>query len=309
MERAASNAKRRARYAAVTVLLMLIAAACVPNPPVVPPGNISGGVRPPGFNHSPPVSLNNVSYGNRIDPCTDEAYQELDVYRPSVPRAEQHGVILFLHSGGWVSGSKEYKDGKSGDSNAWAWVAQGWSVVSVDYALSCFDNGWKNSHPQALQDVKRAIRYIKANQSSLGINTSENLFLWGTSAGGHLAALAGMTAGQFEPTGLPSNLAAQNSKVDAVITRSGPLNFVSWKAHCQADADCNQFLPDNNAMLSFMGAYLGCGSTASNANLDKCLPAAKTQASVSTHYDANDPRSTWRWGRRTGGFPRRRRTP
>ncbi len=300
MGRAASNTKRCARYAAFTVALVLIGAACVPNPPVVPPGNISGDVRP-DYSNGPPVSVNNERYGERVDPCTDEKYQELDVYRPSVPRAEQHGVILFLHSGGWMSGSKEYKNGKSPDPNAWAWVAQGWAVVSVDYALSCFDNGWKNSHPQALHDIKRAIRYIKANQVDLGIKTSENLFLWGTSAGGHLAALAGMTAGKLEPTGLPSDLAAQNSRVDAVVTRSGPLNFVSWKAHCQADPYCDP--TSANAMPGFMGAYLGCGSTANNANLDKCEAVEKTQASVSTHYDANDPPIYVALGKKDGWVP------
>jgi len=109
--------------------------------------------------------------------------QKLDLY---IPRATAHRplpVAMYIHGGGMTAGDKS--DLNPVFLNALA--SAGFAVVSVDYRLA---PGFR--FPAQIEDVKCAIRYLRAKAPRYGLNASE-IFAFGTSVGGQLAALAALT--------------------------------------------------------------------------------------------------------------------
>jgi acetyl esterase/lipase len=60
-------------------------------------------------------------------------------------------------------------------------------VASLNYRLS-----WEAKFPAQIQDIKAAIRFLRAKAKSLNLDP-ERFAAWGGSAGAHLSALAGLT--------------------------------------------------------------------------------------------------------------------
>ncbi|PRC60832.1 esterase, partial [Mycobacterium sp. ITM-2017-0098] len=71
----------------------------------------------------------------------------------------------------------------------------GWICVSIDYRVSP-----RNTWPDHIVDVKRALAWIKEHIAEYG-GDRNFVAIAGTSAGGHLAALAGLTANDPELQG------------------------------------------------------------------------------------------------------------
>ena len=98
-------------------------------------------------------------------------------------------VVVFVHGGGWFTGSRR----SPGPAFA-SWspslservAAAGIAVASVDYRLSG-EAVW----PAQLDDVAAALRWLRTEGPALGLDPGRTA-LWGESAGGHLAALAGL---------------------------------------------------------------------------------------------------------------------
>jgi acetyl esterase/lipase len=140
------------------------------------------------------------SRGARNRYCTDRdiaygdggAHNQLDVWRrPDLPRDGQAPVLLELHGGAWVSGRKDDQAGPLLTHLA----ARGWVCVTANYRLSPAAT-W----PDHMVDVKRAIGWVRANIGAYGGDPSF-LAVTGGSAGGHLSALAALTANDpaFQP--------------------------------------------------------------------------------------------------------------
>jgi len=110
----------------------------------------------------------------------DEELQVLDLIRSgATPLDEPQPVIVYLHSGGWTSGSRV---------NLPDFVAAqgmlGWTVVSADYRLAPDD-----PFPAANEDVDRLLRWVQLHAERLGVDPGR-VVLAGSSAGGHLAVTA-----------------------------------------------------------------------------------------------------------------------
>lgn len=165
----------------------------------------------------------NVSYGP-LDT------QKLDVYRPA---GASVGTLIFMHPGGWVSG-----DRTAVDEMIKSELNRGWSLVSVEYRLSD-----QSTAAQIVSDVDRAIRFVKASATTLRLNVA-TVIATGTSAGGHLALLAGLAPGNVavDPT-LPANLKAVSPAVNAVAAFVGPTDMLTlWQAGGWAGPLQEQFL-------------------------------------------------------------------
>lgn len=103
----------------------------------------------------------------------------LAVYKPHTKNNERSTVIM-LHGGGWRYGNYQ-------QLGLWPSLLtqSNHTVVSIQYQLSSdTTHTWR----EAPQDVHDALRYIIDNASMLGIDR-DNLYLFGQSAGGHLALL------------------------------------------------------------------------------------------------------------------------
>ena len=108
---------------------------------------------------------------------------ELDIYRHrSMPR--RCPVLLQIHGGAWVIGDK--KEQALPLMNQMA--ARGWLCVSANYRLSPHA-----TFPEHLQDVKKAVAWVRENGERYGADPNF-IVVTGGSAGGHLAALTGLTA-------------------------------------------------------------------------------------------------------------------
>lgn len=134
-------------------------------------------------------------------------------------------AIVYIHGGGWIYGNRSWYDWEIEEA-----ARRGFVAATITYRLSkSRDDGQSiNGFPAALEDVKAAIRFLRANDEAYAID-SRRIGVVGESAGGHLALMAGLTkpSDGFEgdpPDGAPS------SEVQAVVNLSGATDLGSlWK--------------------------------------------------------------------------------
>ncbi len=137
---------------------------------------------------------------------------KLDVYRKDNNGAPLPALIA-VHGGGWVGGDKsEFADACRGLAD------NGFVTFSVNYRL-VKENA--NKWPAPLDDVQRAVRWIRANAKKYNIDPNR-LGALGASAGGHLVAFLGTrdTRDNSDP-----NLAQYSSRVNCVIDLFGPTDL------------------------------------------------------------------------------------
>jgi acetyl esterase/lipase len=119
----------------------------------------------------------------------------LDVYRAKPGTAGdlpgRRPAVIQVHGGGWVSGSR-YEQGVPLLNHL---ASRGWVGFNIDYRLSP-----QATWPDHIVDVKRAIAWVREHADELGIDP-DLIAITGGSAGGHLTALAGLTANDpaFQP--------------------------------------------------------------------------------------------------------------
>ncbi len=102
---------------------------------------------------------------------------KLDLYRPKQFDGRLP-VILWVHGGGWLRGSKA-----GGPARFLA--EKGYAVASIDYRLS-----GDAIYPAQIDDCKAALRWLRENAAKYSLNP-DRMGAWGASAGGHLVALLG----------------------------------------------------------------------------------------------------------------------
>jgi len=110
---------------------------------------------------------------------------ELDLYLPEA--ASPVPVIVHVHGGGWRRGSRRHPLPALGPDFYDRLASQGFAVAAVDYRLS-----GEARYPAALEDVRAAVGWARDNAGSYGLDDGR-VFLWGDSAGGHLALMAALT--------------------------------------------------------------------------------------------------------------------
>lgn len=116
----------------------------------------------------------------------DQVYREVggtqlryDFFRPD--SNDQLPLLIGIHGGGWISGSKEdYRD------VAMAMVQHGIAVACPNYRLAPL-----HPYPAAVEDVRNFVAFVRANAESWAIDPMK-VAAFGNSAGGHLAAMLGV---------------------------------------------------------------------------------------------------------------------
>lgn len=104
-----------------------------------------------------------------------------DVYTPPEGNANGAGVLL-IHGGGWANGDRSQLRGYG-----ILLGRMGYTSVACEYRLSG-EAKW----PAQIHDVKAALRWMRANAGTLGIDPA-NIAVSGNSAGGHLALIVAGT--------------------------------------------------------------------------------------------------------------------
>jgi acetyl esterase/lipase len=114
----------------------------------------------------------------------------LDVVRPTEP-GERRPALLQIHGGGWMIGDKR----EQGQPLMAHLATRGWVSFAINYRLSP-----RATFPDHIVDVKRAISWIRDHAAEYGADP-DFVCVTGGSAGGHLAALAAVSANdpRFQP--------------------------------------------------------------------------------------------------------------
>jgi acetyl esterase/lipase len=138
----------------------------------------------------------------------------LDIFEPEKSEASKRPAVILLFGGGWRQGSKaEMKD------IAEMLAQQGFVAVTPDYRLA---RETANKYPAQLDDVQRAVRWIRANAEQYGIDP-ERIGAFGISSGAHLAALLGTVETRDNSD---EALARYSSRVKCVVDTCGPMSFL-----------------------------------------------------------------------------------
>jgi acetyl esterase/lipase len=107
---------------------------------------------------------------------------------PSAPAESPRPAVVQVHGGAWIIGSRR----EQGIPLLTHMAANGWVGFNVDYRLSP-----RATFPDHIVDVKRAIAWVRENADEYGVDPSF-VAITGGSAGGHLSALAALTAEDAE---------------------------------------------------------------------------------------------------------------
>ena len=145
----------------------------------------------------------NLHYGS-----TGPVSKTLDLFLPTTENTPP--LILLIHGGGWVSGSKANLE-----DLAVGLVNKGFAVANMEYAKST-----EAPYPASVVDIKNALAFIDRSAATFGYNGAQKVLL-GCSAGAQLASLVALSSGskKFGETD------KADVKVQGLINVDGILSF------------------------------------------------------------------------------------
>ena len=175
----------------------------------------------------------NVNYAD-----DDKQYHLLDIYLPDIERPSYKAVIVIYGSAWFGNDLKQHAFNTYGK----ALLESGFAVIAINHRSSV-----DAVYPAQIQDVKAAIRFVRANAPKYKIDASF-IGITGYSSGGHLASLAGATNGVKEysinSTGVDiegnvGSFTSVSSSVNAVVDWFGPIDMARME-------DCKGFKEGNS---------------------------------------------------------------
>jgi acetyl esterase/lipase len=177
-----------------------------------------------------------ATYDNLVysTPTTDgkQISLKLDLQVPKT--AGKKPLVIYITGGGFDIADK------SANLDQRTYVAdQNYVVASIEYRTVPDGATYK----QTVSDVKSAVRYLRAHASQYDIDSSK-VAVWGQSAGGYLASMAGVTNGdkQFVSGG---NL-NESSDVQAVVDEFGPSDLSKVAADYDTAAQQGNYAVGNS---------------------------------------------------------------
>jgi len=170
----------------------------------------------------------------------DNPWQMVDLYLPKHRTTDKPlPVVVNIHGGGWSGGNRR------GAGMAASYAASGnYAGVSVGYRLSS-EAKW----PAQIHDCKAAIRWIRGHAKEYNLDP-DRIGVTGTSAGGHLVSLLGLTEGVKELEGNIGEFTNLSSKVTCVANYCGPQDMASPLMQGEAA------LKDDPAVAGLLGGPL-----------------------------------------------------
>ncbi|MCR9296102.1 MAG: alpha/beta hydrolase [bacterium] len=139
---------------------------------------------------------------------------KLDLYQPTPATTRACPTVIWVHGGAWRAGSKD-------NVPVLRWLEHGFAIASVEYRLSP-----EAKFPAQVHDIKAAIRYLRSHATELNLDP-ERFVIAGASAGGHLAALVGVSSGVPALEGSVGVDGSQPSDVSGIVSFYGASNLQS----------------------------------------------------------------------------------
>jgi acetyl esterase/lipase len=185
--------------------------------------------------------------------------QKLNLYLPAGDGP--FPVVVNIHGGGFKFGDRSMVGAVVGQ----ALLDGGYAIASVDYRLS-----GEATFPAAVQDVKAAVRFLRANAAQYKLNPDQ-IVAFGFSAGGNLASMVGTTGdvAEFDDPALGNE--GVSSRVQAVIDWFGPTDFGQMDEQAKAQG-CGTSDQTHSTASSFESLYLGATVAESPELVQKANP-------------------------------------
>lgn len=181
-------------------------------------------------NAQQPAVYKNIEFAQA--PTTDGGAKTLtmNIWRGNGDQAQP--VVLFVHGGAWEGGDNQLDRSRSQQIRAlMALRDKGVTVAAATYRFSN-----EGVFPAQIHDVKAAIRHLKANAQSYGIDP-ERIMTMGESAGAQLALLAAVSNGEKELEGSVGGNLQVNSNVIGCVDCYGMTDFMTLAADLYARPD------------------------------------------------------------------------
>lgn len=137
----------------------------------------------------------------------------MDLFYPVQEKEQVYPAVLLIHGGGWRTGDKSLLV-----PMAQQLAARGYVTAVAEYRLSM-----EAPYPAAVHDLKAAVRWLRAHAGALPLDTTK-IAVYGTSAGGQLAALMGTTNNMEKLEG-KGDYSQHSSAVQAIVDIDGVLAF------------------------------------------------------------------------------------
>jgi len=162
--------------------------------------------------------VENIVYGNAPfintlfnfnEASTTDGDLIMDIYYPDGDTETNRPAIVFVHSGAFINGHRNHEDMVKFCQD---FAKKGYVTATIDYRKTFFlaDQSVALHGTRAvyrgLQDGRAAIRFLRANAATYGIDDSK-IYMGGSSAGGFVALHA---AYMDEPSEKPSDAGAVN---------------------------------------------------------------------------------------------------
>lgn len=170
------------------------------------------------------------------------ASDDLECHRMDIflPKQEQptYKAVIIIYGSAWFSNNAK---AMASASIGGPLLEAGFAVISINHRSST-DAPW----PAQIQDVKAAIRFVRAKAADYNIDPSF-IGITGFSSGGHLSAYAGVTNGMKTLTsgnitvnieGNVGDFLSTSSNVDAVVDWFGPVDMAHME-NCTHPKDIN----------------------------------------------------------------------
>ena len=176
---------------------------------------------------SPAIPIpDNVEGRNDVVYCRGGARDlKLDVFVPKARGARPAPGVVFIHGGGWRGGTRRQFHPQAAHLTS----TLGYVTATIEYRLS-----GEARFPAAVEDSKCAVRWLRANAATLGVDPNR-IASAGGSAGAHLAAMLGVTD---RAAGLDGNGGHHDfsSRVNAVVAFNGAFDLTAAKGEGAAAA-------------------------------------------------------------------------
>ncbi len=216
----------------------------------------------------------------------EEHTLRLDLYRPGTGDDRPLPLLIYIHGGGWMEGSKQ-------DCPAEPFVQHGYAVACVDYRLArATPAGCPEEliFPAQIRDLRAAVRWLRQHAAEYDLDP-DRFGAFGDSSGGHLAALLGVSHGVPDP----GDAASQDvsDAVQAVADWFGPVDVTQGPVAFEDDpcvTDWDTLVQTYGGeetpyfyWTAAWGTFLGGSLT------DPAVLKRATWASPLTYIDADDP--------------------
>jgi acetyl esterase/lipase len=205
---------------------------------------------------------------------------KLNIYQPNTASEQALPLIVYIHGGAWRENDHNHIFSEMTEIVTGA----GFVVASIGYRLSP-----AATHPAQIEDCTYAVQWLRANAEQYRYDATR-IGVWGHSAGGHLAALLGVTShtGRFSSADLNAS-----ARVHAACTMGGIVDLTLFKdykegEHYRADVTVE-------GMREMVRDYLG--DDPENA------PERTAEANPITHINAQTPPTMIVHGDKDGLIP------